>query len=64
MLLVVQENFESFKMISNIGIVVSISSLISVVSQFAFNFKSKYAVPFDKWSVMDLFNSVINVAVL
>lgn len=43
---------------------VSISSLISVVCQFVFNLFSVQNVPFDKWSILDLFNSVVNVSVL
>jgi hypothetical protein len=59
-----QDNYIAFKEQCNIGIVVSISSLISVICQFAFNLKSKQQVPFDKWSVLDLLNSVVNVSVL
>jgi hypothetical protein len=61
---VLKTNFEVFKNLCNIGIITSSSSLLSVISQFVFNLRSKYKVPFDKWSLLDLANSVVNTIVL
>ena len=62
--LFLEENFATFRSFCNFGIFVTISSLISVICTFAFNSRSVYKVPFDKWSAMDLFQAVVNVCVL
>lgn len=61
---VLDKNFELFKQWSSIGIMISIASAFSVICQLAFNLTSKYNVPFDKWSKLDLLNSITNVIVL
>ena len=64
MLTVLEANFNVFKRWSSIGILISIASLLSVICQFAFNVFSEQNVPFDKWSKLDLLNSITNVFVL
>ena len=50
-----------FQEYCNYGTFTSISCMISVVSQFLFNARSKYNVPFDKWSVADFLNASCNL---
>ena len=59
-LAVITANLENFKNYTLLGIITSISCLISVIGQFVYNFKSGSHFPFDQWAKADFANAIIN----
>ena len=56
----IEKNLKVYKNYVIVGIVTSISCLISVIGQLVFNFKSGCEFPFDLWAKGDIANALVN----
>ena len=56
----ITKNLAIFKNYALLGILTSISCLISVIGQLVYNLKSGYDFPFDLWAKADIANAIVN----